>query len=44
MGMLDGVSQQLDKVIEKSNGKQTGLYLVLCVSIIFINFFFIKVG
>ena len=40
--MLGEVSQESDKVISKSNGKQTGPYLVLCVSIIFINFSLIK--
>ena len=42
LGLLGGVSQELDKVIQKSNGKQTGPYAVSHVSIIFINFFLIK--
>ena len=44
LGLLGGVSQKSDKVIYKLNGKQTGPYLVSCVSIIFINFFSIKKG
>ena len=40
LGLLGGESQESDKVIYKLNGKQTGPYLVSCVSIIFINFFF----
>ena len=44
LGLLGGVSQESDKVIQKSNGKQTGPYLVSHVSIIFINFFLIKKG
>ena len=44
LGLLGGVSQESDKVIWKSNGKQTGPYLVSHVSIIFVNFFLIKKG
>ena len=44
LGLLGGVSQESDKVILKSNGKQREPYLVLCVSVIFINFFLIKKG
>ena len=44
LGLLGGVSQESEEVFRKSNGKQTGPYLVSCVSIIFIYFFLSKKG